>query len=439
MNGKPTYHPLQSLRRWLSGDLTAREEEQLDQAAANDEFLADALKGYRAFPEGQHEVALDRLRAALQPAARKPRSLVFYVSRIAAVLVLAVAVSSAIFLWNLAESDQNNLAIQQTEAAPFADESNSADTFEEEAAQPPLATLEKESKNRSASRKREQEAPSAITQPEAPAQEQLAMNDEAIEEKAFSDDSLKPDPAPDLFTITRSKEAAKQEAELSPPQVEDAFISKSQPGQANAKPKGPVSVSGKVLDELGNPLIGANVRILGTTQGTVTDVEGLYNLNVWPEQSLQIDYVGFESRTLPVDQAFGKDIVLKESSVVLEEVAVTGLRSRKTESKINSVTKSDDVAAKKAADRAPEPIIGFRKFNKYVRQNLVYPPAAQSQQVEGTVILRFRIDAMGHPAQITVVQSLGFGCDEEAIRLLQEGPKWQGIGLETELEVLFKD
>ena len=54
------------------------------------------------------------------------------------------------------------------------------------------------------------------------------------------------------------------------------------------------------------------------------------------------------------------------------------------------------------------------------------PQAAIDAGVKGQVTVAFRIGKNGYPADLEVVRSLGYGCDEEAIRLLKEGPKWKG-------------
>ena len=67
---------------------------------------------------------------------------------------------------------------------------------------------------------------------------------------------------------------------------------------------------------------------------------------------------------------------------------------------------------------------GWKSYYRYIRINLELPDAAVNNGIEGTVHLEFDIDENGRPYEILVTESLGFGCDEEAIRLLQEGPDW---------------
>ncbi len=54
-----------------------------------------------------------------------------------------------------------------------------------------------------------------------------------------------------------------------------------------------------------------------------------------------------------------------------------------------------------------------------------YPTAARENGIEGTVIVQFFVEKNGRVADCQIVQGPGYGCDEEAVRLIQTGPKWK--------------
>ena len=85
------------------------------------------------------------------------------------------------------------------------------------------------------------------------------------------------------------------------------------------------SISGTITDETGEPLIGASILVAGTTTGTVTDIDGAFNLNV-PEsaEELIVSYTGFATRTIPLTNATTYDIALS-AGVQLNDVVVTAL------------------------------------------------------------------------------------------------------------------
>ena len=70
------------------------------------------------------------------------------------------------------------------------------------------------------------------------------------------------------------------------------------------------------------------------------------------------------------------------------------------------------------------PVGGFPDFYKFVFKNLKYPQEAKRKGIEGKVYVQFIIQMDGSISDIKVIHSLGFGCDEEAIRIMSIAPKW---------------
>lgn len=85
------------------------------------------------------------------------------------------------------------------------------------------------------------------------------------------------------------------------------------------------SVSGTVTDDTGEPVIGANVIEVGTSNGVITDMDGRFTLNVaGPDASLTVSYIGYESVTYPLNGQSDVVITLKEDLQNLDEVVVVG-------------------------------------------------------------------------------------------------------------------
>ena len=85
------------------------------------------------------------------------------------------------------------------------------------------------------------------------------------------------------------------------------------------------NLSGIVVDEKGEPVIGANVSIKGTTVGTITDFNGQFSLeNVSDKAILLISYIGYLSQEIEVGNKAVFNIILKEDTQKLEEVIVVG-------------------------------------------------------------------------------------------------------------------
>ena len=85
-----------------------------------------------------------------------------------------------------------------------------------------------------------------------------------------------------------------------------------------------IDVRGTVVDEQGEPVIGASVIVEGTTHGTVTDFDGNFVLNAPQGAKLDISYVGYKSQIIVVRDASPLKITLSEDSEVLEDVVVIG-------------------------------------------------------------------------------------------------------------------
>lgn len=104
----------------------------------------------------------------------------------------------------------------------------------------------------------------------------------------------------------------------------DALLSPAISQQAN------VNVKGTVKDASGEPLIGVSILVKGTTNGTVTDIDGNFNLNAPKGAVLEISYVGYVTQTISVTGS-SINVVLKEDSEQLDEVVVTALGIKRAE------------------------------------------------------------------------------------------------------------
>lgn len=113
-----------------------------------------------------------------------------------------------------------------------------------------------------------------------------------------------------------------------------------------------VTTTGQVVDAKGEPLIGVSILEVGTTNGTITDIDGNFTLSVNEGATLEISYIGYKTQTLPARAKLGQ-IVMKEDTEVLDEVVVTALgikRSQKALSYNVQEVKGDALTAVKDAN-----------------------------------------------------------------------------------------
>lgn len=107
-------------------------------------------------------------------------------------------------------------------------------------------------------------------------------------------------------------------------------------------------ITGTVVDVEGNPIIGANVLQAGTTNGTITDVDGRFTLHVPVGKTVIVSYIGFHSQTVTVGSSNDYRIVIKEDSEALDEVVVVGYGTQK---KVNLTGSVATISADKLANR----------------------------------------------------------------------------------------
>lgn len=108
-----------------------------------------------------------------------------------------------------------------------------------------------------------------------------------------------------------------------------------------------VKVRGVIKDETGEPIIGATVRVKGQSEGTVSDFDGNFTLDVTDDNTLQISYIGYQTQEFAIGKQHHFSIVLEEDKKILNEVVVIGYGTQKKGDITSSVgsVKSEDFTA----------------------------------------------------------------------------------------------
>lgn len=120
--------------------------------------------------------------------------------------------------------------------------------------------------------------------------------------------------------------------------------SKKQAPKANSTQQGKKRVvKGKITDDTGEPIIGATVKVRGSSQGAITDLDGNYTIEADKGDHLEITYIGFRTQDYTVNGPT-LNVVLKEDNKALDEVIVVGYGSVKKSNLTSSVSKIDSKA-----------------------------------------------------------------------------------------------
>ena len=116
------------------------------------------------------------------------------------------------------------------------------------------------------------------------------------------------------------------------------------------------SITGKIIDENGEPVIGASVAIQGTTLGSITNIDGEYTLANVPENAeVTISFIGYQTLTFKANDKALQNITLKEDNEMLDEVVVVGYgvqRKRDVTTSISSMKASELAVPVSSVDQA---------------------------------------------------------------------------------------
>lgn len=107
-----------------------------------------------------------------------------------------------------------------------------------------------------------------------------------------------------------------------------------------------MAISGTVVDASGEPVVGANVLEKGSSNGTITDLDGRFTLTVDPKAVLKISYIGYLTKEVPVNNQKNLRIELTEDSQSLDEVVVVGYGTVRKADLAGSVSVLDSKAFK---------------------------------------------------------------------------------------------
>lgn len=237
--------------------------------------------------------------------------------------------------------------------------------------------------------------------------------------------------------IRRSLEAkaaisseSKRQKSITVNSLENTALQSSKPESTSFSVKGIVTAS-----DDGSALPSVSIFKKGTTSGTPTDINGRFRINdMKVKDTLIFRYLGYGSQEVVLNGDSTLSIALNPDFTSLGEVVITGVAAATPAQKLAfSISEvktgdlsliSDDDNVDFSSYASAKPKEGYTSFNRYLKDNIKYPEAAKTQKVRGRVTLEFDVSETGELSNFKLVKGLGYGCDEEAIRLVKEGPQW---------------
>lgn len=156
-------------------------------------------------------------------------------------------------------------------------------------------------------------------------------------------------------------------------------------------------------------------------------LEGLEDDNF--EEILEIPKT--EQPPPPPPQVLRQPIVIEvPDEVILEEIEVdldVEITEQTVIEEVEFAPIEEEVAEEifEIVENAPVPVGGFKAFYGYVGENLKYPKEALRNEISGRVFVKFVVDKDGSLSDVVTIKGIGGGCDEEAVRVIENAPKWQ--------------
>ena len=400
---------------YIRGLRKGKEAHRLEKESMQDPFLADAMDGYNQV-EGNHEQRIEKLRMQVSAHSAKKKNTYAITWSIAACLIIGFGISSY-FLF---------LKKSMTDEVFIAEESVSIKLAEPAA--PPTPAIPATPTVPATPQKEIALATTKVKTDSTPISEITARQADKKDMIAEIQTTSQPQGAP-VAAVPMMEEVSEETAALQEVVATiDTFESESDKKMKMAKvatilPQNNM-IKGRVTDEKGEPLIGASVTYKGTNIGTITNMNGEFSLVKKDDKKrLTAEYIGYDPVEIRVDTSRTMLIAMNENKQTLNEVVVVGYGAKKNK---KSTTLGSDAKVKEQTEKeiTPQPVIGKRSYQKYLKEHLVRPTDEKCAQVKGKVVLTFLINKEGRPFYIKVKESLCESADKEAIRLIQEGPDW---------------
>lgn len=227
--------------------------------------------------------------------------------------------------------------------------------------------------------------------------------------------------------LTAARVPVVQEAISSAPSSATELAYSSEPTWPNNS-NDTLKVKGSLIDENEKPLVGAAVIVRGTTLGTVTDQSGAFLLKVPSEKSkIVLSYVGYQ--TVEINYSSQPLLVkMQRDPKVLSEVVVTGYTRADVDSlskrKIPPTVLIEGKEVFQVVEQQPEYPGGIQELYKYIGRNIRYPAEAVEAKAEGKVYVQFVVNEQGYVRSPRILKGLGYGTDEEALRVVLGMPRW---------------
>jgi TonB family protein len=410
------------IERYLRGEMTSAEMHALEREALNDPFLAEALEGVDQTGKDSFLFDLKQLSNSVRQrtSLRKPKMISMWNWSIGIAAGLIILALSSVYVITIINSNkQRELLSEKKEVAPtdttpsttmLKDSSTEKNLIAENAPTKSAEDKVSKSKSQSSELKQNPVASSAPQEPTLPSSGPVAP---ATQPEA---ESLPSKPTTPDETVESTSELAEARDDQARKKEASGIADKKSVAAPTAVQRSTSSTvhlaRGKVTSaEDNSALPGVNVVIKGTSVGTITDVEGNFQIALPTEETtLVFSFIGLESVETEANSSESLNVMMTTDQSQLSEVVVAGYDDTQ-----RTTIETFEMA---------QPEGGKRAFKRYLEQKIEYPIQAIENKIEGKVTIEFFVEIDGQLKDFKVLKGLGYGCDDEVIRAVKNGPRW---------------
>lgn len=435
----------ETFKKYLSGQMSPAEQHAFEKRLLEDEFETDALEGFSQIDASELQSDLDFLKKKIEEKTERPgRTMAWRIAASVALLAVFSFVAYMLITQNTPEevakkyevpegSETESPRLQDIRTEDFIE---SKEIPQEELTEPSDAIE------------------SFITDIPAKASDNKDIS-ETDTEQITTEDAHIPEPIPSIALNQKTEgevtseaapgEALKKETATHSMPKTARMTSESAALRSVQPPSGTRTITGKITsegEEEGIP--GVNIILKGSATGAISDIEGNYSLEI-PESKesvLVFSSVGYVSEEVVVKDQQNVNVHIQPDVNTLSEIVVIGYGAQ---AKKDLSGAAYGIQENQSTYIPPMPVVGNSNFKKYVKDNIRYPASGIAQGIKGSVRVAFTVGVEGRISDLVVLKSLGKDFDNEAIRLIQEGPAWEparendvAIEREVKLNIRFR-
>lgn len=421
-------YSLSDIERYLSGKLSAGEMHDIEKAALQDPFLADAIEGFTSAPLQIAAKHLNQIAASLQQTQERDKAVIAPISRNTtqwlkiAAMVIIVAGAGAL-AW---KALQPTYSFDSGTSKELAGNTPSVKGDIPTPPKPSIVPVQGDTLK-----------PDPVTEKRVPVafpkekteQSVLAYRPQTKRIAAKSDTSFFTEKQAEVVALAGNVQKAEVSSTFADTRSDGAY-KKAAPAPAMSKDVAAAStglaasyqIHGTITDSKGSPLSGVAVKALNGHALSITDEKGKFSLKALDSTGkVEVSTMGYETAVAKVASSQSNVIKLdEEESESLSDMVVTELHSRKkatvTADKNNLLT-----------DTSAYPAGGWQTFQEYVYAKLhkeMDSTGGNQKFTGGEIELEFAIDSQGNPHNLRVVKSFDESLNGKAISAVENGPKW---------------